>query len=378
MIRIVADAAIPWSQEAFAQLGHLTELPGASITRGDLRGAEVLLVRSVTRVDAPLLEGLGVRMVASATSGVDHVDVEALRRLGIAFAHAPGCNATAVVEYVLAAVCGAAAEDPALDEGPFGIVGYGQIGSRLADRCRRLGREVLVCDPPWLERHDPCVTDPPFVGLEELCRRCSVVSVHVPMIRSGRHRTRHMFDAQALAWLRRGALLVNTSRGAVVSAEALEAWLDAGGGTAVLDVWEHEPSVRWSLFERPGLVLATPHIAGYTLEGKAAATLAVHRAVSEFLGRRPWFSTDDVIGRPLGDPSLERATSALEVLRTVHPLATCDAHLRRVAELDAPQRPSAFERLRSGYRFRRELSHFSLPAAAADSLALRRLWPSGP
>jgi len=352
--RIVADDAIPHLAEAF---GEVTRVRGSDIARDHVRHADALLVRSVTRVDAALLSGTPVRFVGSATAGIDHVDTAALQALGVTVANAPGCNARAVVEYVLAATLG-------MDSlrGPVGVVGFGQIGRRLTTALRRLGATVWVCDPP---RAEAGCTEERYLSLPALLERCNTVTVHVPKVRQGPHATPHLLDAESLRRLPEGARVINTSRGEVVDNTALHAWLDAGRGDAVLDVWEGEPSLRWSLLGHPALVRATPHIAGYTAEGKARGTAMVHTALARAFGLEPSFEAADVLP-PVSPLPLE--LDEVGVLAHVHAMVETDAALREVANLPEPQRARAFEDQRRRYAFRRELSAY--PAAAGA----QRLW----
>lgn len=344
-LRIVADDAIPHLQAAF---GEVTCVPGPAIAPEHLREADVLLVRSVTRVDDALLDGSAVRFVGSATAGVDHIDQDALQRRGITFAHAPGCNARAVVEYVLAATLGVGAL-----RGPIGVVGYGQIGRRLATALRRLGFEVLVCDPP---RAEAGYADADYQPLSALLGACAVLTLHVPKVTEGPHITAGLLGAEQLAQLPAGALVINTCRGDVVDNRALLAWLEAGHGTAMLDVWEAEPALYWPLLEHPRLLLGTPHIAGYTQEGKTRGTAMVHAALMQWLGQPPRFQASDVLAPGGGLP--EQASEA-DVLQLVHPLADTGHALRRLLARPEPERPAAFEALRRSYLFRRELTAFT-------------------
>lgn len=349
--KLVADDAIPHLDDAF---GEVTRVRGAEITTKHLEHADGLLVRSVTRVDAALLKGTPVRFVGSATAGVDHVDVRALTRAGITFAHAPGCNARAVVEYVLAATLGHGEL-----RGPVGVVGFGQIGRRLTTALRRLGFEVWVCDPPRAESTD---TSEAFVSLPALLERCNTVSFHVPRVQDGPHATRHLLNAQGLRRLPDGALVINTSRGDVLDNAALHAWLDAGRGDAVLDVWEGEPQLRWPLLSHPRVRFATPHIAGYTAEGKARGTAMVHAAFCKTFGVLASFDPAGVM--PPAAPLPVNADPA-QVLRAVHSLCSTDAATRALLGHPAHHRAAAFEALRRGYVFRRELTAYAPTTRAA-------------
>lgn len=338
--RIVADDAIPHLAEAF---GEVERVRGAEITRAHLRDADALLVRSVTPVDDRLVDGTALRFVGSATAGIDHVDTEALRARNIEFANAPGCNARAVVEYVLAATLGWTEL-----RGPVGVVGHGQIGQRLTLALRRLGFEVLVCDPP---RAQARVDDEPYVELTTLLARCNTVSLHVPRVR-GEHSTHHLIDGDALARLPEGARVINTCRGDVVDNAALQRWLESERGDAILDVWEGEPALRWELLAHPGLRIATPHVAGYTAEGKARGTAMVHAAMMRTFPGLPSF--DPQAALPSVPPS-----SSPPSLKTIHPLGPLDAALRALLDLPAHARAERFESLRRDHRLRRELTAYT-------------------
>ncbi len=352
--RIVADDAIPHLAAAF---GEVTRVRGAEITRDHLRDADALLVRSVTRVNAGLVANTPLRFVGSATAGIDHVDTVALREHAITFAHAPGCNARAVTEYVLASTLGWTEL-----RGPVGIVGHGQIGRRLSAALRRLGFEVWVCDPPRAEAGNDAE---PYLPLDALLERCNTVTLHVPRVR-GVHSTHHLLDEHALKRLPTGARVINTSRGDVVDNAALHRWLDDARGDAILDVWEGEPALRWELLAHPKVTLATPHIAGYTAEGKARGTAMVHAAMARAFEGLPVFLPASVVPTRTEVPAAEPAAA----LRTLHPLRETDASLRALLARPTNERPRAFETLRREYRLRCEV-----PNDADGRLAEALRWP---
>lgn len=367
MTRLVIDDALAYADRAFGHLGHVTKIPGRAIDRAAVAHADVLITRSVTRVDAQLLAGSPVRLVASATAGVDHIDALALADAGIEFAHAPGCNARAVVEYVLCVLT--RLEGGVEEPRTVGIVGCGQIGGRLDATLRALGHRCLLHDPPLAQRGDPRS----FVDAQTLLATADVVTFHVPGIADGPHRTHHWLDAQALRMLRPGACIINASRGNVVDNDALLQWLRKGSGLAALDVWEDEPRLRWPLLDAEGLIAATPHIAGYTLEGKVRATTMIERAVARHLGQPSQFDPSEVLGQA-GETQLgaEPAGNVDAVLRALSSIDTDDAVLRALRDLPLPERPPAFEQLRRGYAFRRELDHYAVAPRAAS------LWASLP
>ncbi len=390
-MKIVVDAAVPWAREAFAGLGDVELRPSSSIDAAAVKDADALVVRTTTRIDARLLASSRVKFVGTATAGIDHVDVRWLAQRGIEFASAAGCNATAVAEYVLTALHVVGLErERELVFGPIGIVGFGQVGRRLAVRLRAIGAHVLVCDPPLAEvreRGEPIpgpwpelVQAEPFVALPELSSRARVISLHVPLVDRGRHPTRRLIDAAALDPVRSGAVLVNTSRGGVIDEAALEPWL-ADGGVAVLDVFADEPDVRESLLApKSGVRLATPHIAGYTVEGKLRGTTMVAEALARHLGATLRWDGASVLGKrtPIAGP--RRAVSPLadcaSVLRRANPIEEIDLSLRALLDQPKSVRAGMFERMRAEYVLRRELDHFTLPArglAGSTRTALARL-----
>lgn len=391
--RIVCDDAIPWLCEAFESLGTVVPMPGRSIDARAVADANILITRSVTRVDAALVHGSALELVASATAGVDHVDRAALAQRGIAFAHAPGSNARAVVEYVVTAVLQVAStnEPTWLTRGPIGVVGFGHVGRRLTRLLRALGLQVTVSDPALQVRLAAGETDPgyedephlqempetePFVALDQLLATCPIVTLHVPLVREGPFPTHHLLTAARLDALPARALVVNTSRGGVIDDAALLCWLADRAGQAVLDVWEHEPQLCWELLEQAGLHLATPHIAGYTVQGKARATAMVHAAICRHLGRTPFFDLDRISGGSPREPvHLDRSVARSDLgilanlLGRIEELDTPDRALRSLLHRPISERPTIFEDLRRGYRLRRELTSFAVMAPESAEIA---------
>jgi len=280
-VKIVADGAITGVAEAFGELGAIETIPGREIIRERLRDCRCLIVRTLTQVDATLLEGTPVEFVASATIGTDHVDLDYLQQAGIAFANAPGCNAEGAAEYV---VSGLFALSERLDFDPLrlraGIVGLGNVGSRLKQKFDILGIESLVCDPPLARSGD---TAQNFVDLSTLLQDCDLISLHVPLTRAGEDSTFHLLDAERLAALRPGCVLVNAARGPVVDNAALVELLRRRDDLKLfIDTWEGEPLVSRELLHR--VDLATPHIAGYSVEGRLRGTQMVLDAACAHFG----------------------------------------------------------------------------------------------
>lgn len=265
-MKIIADENMSAVQEIFAPYGEVEALPGRDINAATMATADVLLVRSVTVVDEQLLEGSSVRFVGSATIGTDHIDLQYLQQKGIHFAHAPGCNAEAVVQYMFSVFC---TLEPQWRDKTVGIVGCGNVGGRLLRRLSTLGVSCEVYDPFLSAAECDSLTD------LETALNADIICLHTPLSREGQYPTYHLINQQVLEQnIRPGALLINASRGGVIDNSALLAHLQGGADLNVaLDVWEGEPSINLDLLGQVNL--ATPHIAGYSLEGRLRGTQMV-------------------------------------------------------------------------------------------------------
>ncbi len=353
-MRIVADAQIPLVAEAFSGLGEVALYPPRQLTRAAVADAEVLLVRSITPVDADLLAGSALRFVGTATIGEDHLDTAYLQQAGIYYASVPGCNAEAVAEYVLSALCVLAQQQNfELPARTVGIVGCGNTGSALAAKLKLLGVRVLRNDPPLAAQRGD---DTAFVPLSELLASADIVSLHVPLTRTGAHPTQHLISAAQLTTMRPGSTLINTSRGAVVDNVALLHSLRSGHlRGAVLDVWEGEPRPNPALLA--AVTLATPHIAGYSLMGKLRATERLYRALCEFLEQPPQWQLPPEPGQVL---ALGADATLGTSLLAAYDICRDDAQCRAILGLPEAERGAVFERLRKNYPLRPEYAAFSV------------------
>ena len=356
---IVVDDAIAHHREAFAELGELQPLPAALITPSGLARLRpsALITRSVTRVDAQLLDAApDLRFVGTATAGTDHLDFDALAARDVAWANAAGCNARAVAEWMLAALTFIAPRVPEeLLAGPFGVVGFGQVGHRVAGLMRTLGLEVLACDPPLARAGGHAE---PFVDFAELWARCSMVSFHVPLTREGPDATFAYLDAQHPAPAG-PKLIFNSSRGPVVRDSVFRR---PDLAAIVLDVWDGEPELEVARFADPRLLLASPHVAGYSLEAKVRATRMMHEALAAHLGRRPCWTGAELLPRLPLDGPLEGYADPAAALTRIVDLPGDDARVRALAGLPPQQRAPAFESLRREYRLRREFAAWEVDA----------------
>ncbi|GAA3900962.1 4-phosphoerythronate dehydrogenase PdxB [Halomonas cibimaris] len=354
-MHLIVDANIPAADACFGAFGRITRIPGREITRAHLDNADVLIVRSVTPVNEALLADTPVRFVGTCTIGTDHIDRDYLTAQGIGFASAPGCNAEAVADYVLAALLGQAErEGRPLLERCVGIVGAGSVGRRVQARLEGLGVDVAVCDPPRAAREGSAG----FVSLEALIARCDVLCLHTPLVRKGPYATRHLLDAGRIAALRPGTWVLNAGRGDCIDGDALYRRLDGPGDiTALLDVWENEPGIDAALHARAAL--ATPHIAGYSLDGKLRGSLMIHRALAAHQKVAGTLTLDDIcppaalaeltLGRimPVED-ALRLCVRAVYDTRRDHDLLARRANKSGMA--------AGFDACRAHYPLRRELA----------------------
>jgi erythronate-4-phosphate dehydrogenase len=356
-MKIVADPNIPFVREAFAALGEVTLDPGRSISAERIRDADVLLVRSVTAVNAALMEGSRVKFVATATIGTDHVDEAYLASRGIGFASAAGSNANSVAEYVIAALLELAHRHKfRLSDKQLGVIGVGHVGSRVVRYAEALGMRVLQNDPPRQRVENL----PDFVSLDRVLTESDIVTLHVPLDDT----TRHLLHRDNM----RGFTLINTARGAVVDNKALLKAIDGERiRGAVLDVWENEPNISPELLDI--VEIGTPHIAGYSFDGKVNGVRAIYEAACKFFGFQPtWTPTLP----PPVVPKIELSVSSGEddesviqrIIKRVYDIAVDDAALRKNV--------LAFDKLRAEYPIRREFFNTELALrGASESLRQR-------
>ncbi len=311
-MHLIVDANIPAAGACFSAFGRVTRVPGREITRAHLRNADALIVRSVTPVNEALLAGTPVRFVGTCTIGTDHIDRDYLAAHGIVFASAPGCNAEAVADYMLSTLLTLAERDGrSLLERRVGVIGAGNVGSRVQARLEGLGVEVAVCDPPRAENEGSAG----FARLDTLVERCDVLCLHTPLVKEGRHATRHLLDAARIAALKPYSVVVNAGRGDCVDGQALcQRLTEQGDITAALDVWENEPNIDAALYQQAAL--ATPHIAGYSLDGKLRGSLMIHHALAEHLGKPGALALGDICPPPaLASLTLTEALPIEDALR---------------------------------------------------------------
>jgi erythronate-4-phosphate dehydrogenase len=376
-VHIVVNRHTPFVVRAFEKIGTVTALGTREITRETVRDADILIVRSETAVNRDLLEGSRVKFVGTVTIGTDHVDEAYLAQNGITFVSAPGSNSNSVSEYITSALLDLSQKFSfSLRDKTIGIIGVGNVGSKVWRKAEALGMKVLLNDPP-LQRQG---SNYPLHSLEEVVQ-ADIVTVHVPLTRTGMDATYHLFDDKRISTMKRGAILFNTSRGGVVETEALKRALrDRHLDAAVLDVWEGEPAINASLLEL--VTVGTPHIAGYSLDGKVNALRMNYEAVCRFLSLPVAHDIDGLVPVP-ADANITIETNGhpveqilLEIIKKSYDIRFDDTMLREMLARPEAERSKYFQKLRAEYRIRREFfnSTVTLPAQTPDlSHVLSRL-----
>ncbi len=355
-MKIVADENLAFTDYFFAEFGEIRQAAGRTLSHADVQDAGALLVRSVTKVNQALIQHTALEFVGSATIGTDHLDIAALQRQGIAWSNAPGCNAQAVAEYVIAALLHLRPE--LLDAGQsfsLGIVGLGNVGSRLAAMAKLLGWNVIGYDP-YVQLEG--LQQPAF---DELLAQADAVSIHVPLTQAGAHPTYHLINADALAEMKPEAILINSARGPVVAEADLIADIQRTGRRAVLDVFEHEPEISEELLSLISLV--TRHIAGDSLEGKARGTQMIYEAFCKT------FAKDAVKRFETQLPACAQyfqhqdlKTALQRHLKQIYDIAQDDQKLRACLKGGKVDQ-KAFDYLRKTYPLRREWAAHGGPKA---------------
>lgn len=330
-MRIVADSAIPYLKGILEPYAEVEYLPGSAFTPSDVLHADALIVRTRTRCDRSLLEGSSVKLIATATIGFDHIDLEYCQRQGIEIATAAGCNARGVLQWAGAVLTWLSHKEGwAPHEKTLGIVGLGHVGSLVKEYTETWGFRTICCDPPRQEREHAG-----FLPIEQVARRSDLLTFHTPLDDS----TFHLCGGDLLDLLPAGAVVLNSSRGEVVDEQALL----ASGRSFILDVWEHEPHLHPLLLERA--LLATPHIAGYSAQGKANATAAAVRSVAAHFGLplQHWYPSREVT------PCTPCPIEWEQMSNTIGTYFDIEAQSRRLKAA-----PTEFERMRDGYAYRQE------------------------
>ncbi|MBE0539468.1 MAG: 4-phosphoerythronate dehydrogenase [Ignavibacterium sp.] len=357
MIKIVVDENIALADKAFSRIGDVVMISGREITNTVLKNADVLIVRSITRVDEKLLKNTSVKFVGTATIGTDHIDLDYLNHSGITFADAKGCNAYSVAEYVIAALLKLSIQLKfKLDEKSIGIVGVGNVGSKVAAFANALGMKVSLNDPPLQRKGET----QKFVDLDEILK-CDIITLHTPLNLTGPDKTYHLFDKEKLKRIKDSSILLNTSRGAVINNAELLDLIANKKLNVVLDVWEHEPEINIELLQQ--VSMGTAHIAGYSYEGKVNGTKLIYNSLCDFLEIEKSFRFD--VHHPQKfklqfNETENRAAGLNDLIKNIYSIEDDDKQMRKMLIMDKSERIKFFDLLRKNYPIRREFNNYQI------------------
>jgi len=369
-VKIVVDENIPFAKEAFSTLGKVETFHGREITSQKVEDADVLIVRSITKVNSKLLEKSSVKFVGTATIGLDHIDVKYLNDRGIGFASAPGSNSNSVSEYIACALLYTANKLCLnLCDLTIGIVGVGNVGSKTAKKAKALGMKVLLNDPPLFER----TGNIKYRTIQELMENCDILTFHVPLERQGKYPTYHMIDEKFLRRLKKCPVIINTSRGGVMDTEALKsALMHCRISQTILDVWENEPDIDTRMLKMA--LIGTPHIAGYSFDGKVNGTSMIYNSLCQYLNKKAKWNPNDFLPDSncpvikvgeMNNGSLEKKMH--EVISQLYDIEEEDSKLREIITITAEKQGMYFDSLRKNYPVRREFFNTEILFEKEDS-----------
>lgn len=367
---IVADENIEMLHEAFSGFGEIIAMPGREITPEIIRDADVLLIRSVTKADAALLEGSSVKFIGTATIGTDHVDTEYLAKRGIVFTDAKGCNADAVAQYFITLYSKYIVENDRPSDLITGIIGAGNIGSRIKNFLEVFDKKYILNDPPLMEAG---TTDFKFSSLKDALS-ADIVTFHTPLVTSGAHPTLRLLNEHNIKYLKTGSYIINSSRGEVAENKALLDAMTIFDSVISADVWEGEPDINIPLLGKS--FTATPHVAGYSLEGKINGTRILHEKLARFLKTDPYFTPR----LPKVENHLIEINSTLpteeilyRITRHIYDIDADTARMKKLKFLAKEKRAGYFDDLRKNYRLRREFSNYNIKLTPYNSSLTDRL-----
>jgi erythronate-4-phosphate dehydrogenase len=353
-IKIIADQDIPFLKGVLEPYTEVEYYPGNKITSTVIKNADALVIRTRTKCNRDLLYGSDIQFISSATIGFDHIDTDYCEKKGIKWTNAPGCNSSSVQQYVAAALVYISKKyNFSLKERTIGIVGVGHVGTKIIKLAEYFSMTVLLNDPPRVRNEGLCG----FVSLESILRDCDIITFHVPLNLDGEDKTFHMIDENFLEKVNPGTFIINTSRGEVADTGALKEALKSGRvAGAIIDVWEGEPDIDIGLLDL--VDIGTPHIAGYSADGKANGTSMSVQALSKFfnLGIDNW--------RPANIPLPENTTINIKsksgLAEDIISEAVSDTYDITGDDMRLKQSPRTFEKQRSDYPLRREFNSYSV------------------
>lgn len=359
LMNITADENIPYVQDAFKDLGHVYPVNGRNLSQQNLQKTDILLVRSVTKVNKRLLHNTPIKFVASATAGFNHIDLNYLASNNIGFARAPGSNAISAAEYVFSGIClWSKKEKKPLPELSIGIIGYGNVGSRVKQLCESAGLKCIINDPPLEEKLPKNQFDTLKFSSIEKALECDIVTLHTPLTgKNDKHPTFRLLNKKRIDQLKAKTLFINASRGEVVEEPALLNRMNQKNDlTLILDVWENEPKISLEMLKHT--LIGTPHIAGYSIDGKVRGTEMIYQATCKFLNKRPIWSAKQVDFKGGDKPHIDISciSEPQEKVLNAYDLSTDSSDLKKILTENSLADGFYFDSLRKNYPPRREFS----------------------
>ena len=355
MLNLIIDENIAFADQAFNHFGNVTLLPGRQITNASLKNTDILIVRSVTKVNKVLLKSTPVKFIGTTTTGTDHLDLDFLRKHNIAFSDAKGCNSFSVAEYVMAALFNLSVKlNFTLKDKTIGIIGVGNVGSKVAFFAEAIGMKVLLNDPPLQRSGDKRN----FVELKEILS-ADVITLHTPLILDGPDKTLYLLNKDNLKIIKNNAIIINTARGAVTNNNELLDIIKIKKLNVVLDVWENEPEINLELLKQ--VQLGTPHIAGYSIEGKINGTKKIYNSLCNFLNEKPSFSFESIplINTYKNIEYKNKIEIRLNnIISSIYSINNDDEKMRKMLIMGKEEAIKYFDLLRKEYPIRREFDNY--------------------
>lgn len=362
-MKVVADDRIPYLQGALEEFAEVNYIAGAKISAEDMRDADVLITRTRTKVNRELLENSSIKLVVTATIGHDHIDKEYLSERGIVWKNCPGCNSGSVATYISSLLAHMMHEHGFETKGKtFGLIGCGNVGKRVKRVAEAMGMKVLVNDPPRAEKEGSDL----FSDLDTVLKQSDIISIHVPFYKEGKFKTLDLMDDDKLSQMKKGAWLVNSSRGGIIVEKDLKKYLKDSKINAVLDVWDNEPNIDLELMKMCKLV--TSHIAGYSVDGKANGTSMSVRHIAEFfdLDLKSWRASNlPLEGKKIQVKAGKEAL--IEAIKEAYDIVEDDEKLRFT--------PENFESNRGQYQAHRDMANYEFIGDQENCKILKAMMP---
>lgn len=354
MLDIVIDENIAFP-EAFELFGRVRKVKGREISNSILKDCDILIIRSVTTVNEKLLDNTKIKFVGTATSGIDHLDINLLNEKKIFFADAKGCNSFAVAEYVIVAITKLLADsDEDFNNKKIGIIGYGNIGTKVAEMCKALGMNVKINDPPLKRIYKNFSS----ASLEEILE-CDIITLHIPLTFLGEDKTYNLLD-ENLSLIRDEAILINTSRGGVINEKTLLKILERKKIRLVTDVWSDEPRINTELLNKSSI--STPHIAGYSIEGKVNGSKMIFEKLNTFLGTNYHFDFNDnsILKEEIKFEGEFNSKNLNYLLRKIYDIEKDSLDTKKMLEINQQERANYFDQMRKKYTHRKSFKSYAI------------------